>query len=292
MSILTGAAGMGETGMNAEIIRESVIAGTWYKADPAPLKDELAGYLDGAGPVDLGGELIGLVVPHAGYVYSGSVAAWAYKLLFKNPFDRVLILAPSHRTHFAGASIYNLGGYRTPLGIVPLDREITDRLCGNTDIIRFNTQAHSKEHSLEIQLPFLQVVLGSFSLTPVIMGNQHYDFCLKLAAAIADACNGRRVLIIASSDLSHYYPYSKATALDAVCLERLNAFDPEGLSAEVENRRTQACGAGPMIAMMLAARKLGADRGRVLHYANSGDVTGERSEVVGYAAAAIYRGET
>lgn len=275
--------------MSIAKIRESVIAGTWYPADPALLKKELLRYLDRARPSDPEGDLTGLVVPHAGYIYSGSVAAWSYKLLLKSRFDRVLILAPSHQASFAGASIYNLGGYRTPLGIVPLDIELIDELYKNTAIIHYVPQADSREHSLEIQLPFLQTVLDTFSLTPVIMGTHHYDFCLELAEAIAEACNSKRVLIIASSDLSHYYPYEKAMLLDGVCLERLNCFDPQGLAAEVKNKRTQACGAGPLITMMLAAKRLGADRCKVLHYANSGDVTGDRSGVVGYAAAAIYR---
>ncbi|SPF51684.1 MEMO1 family protein Sfum_1298 [Syntrophobacter sp. SbD1] len=275
--------------MRAEKIRESGIAGTWYPDDPALLKKDLSRYLDRARTPDLDGELIGLVVPHAGYIYSGGVAAWSYKLLLKNRFDRVLILAPSHRTSFGGASVYNLGGYRTPLGVVPLDHELIDDLYKNAGIIGYNPQADTGEHSLEIQLPFLQTVLGAFTLTPVIMGAQGSDFCLKLANAIAAACSSRRVLIVASSDLSHHYPYEKATLLDGVCLDRLNCFDPEGLAREVENHRTQACGAGPLIAMMLAARRLGADQCRVLKYANSGDVTGDRTGVVGYAAAAIYR---
>ena len=275
--------------MSVAKIRESVIAGTWYPTDPALLKKELVRYLDRARPSDPEGDLTGLVVPHAGYIYSGSVAAWSYKLLLKSRFDRVLILAPSHQASFAGASIYNLGGYRTPLGIVPLDRELIDELYKNTAIIHYVPQADSREHSLEIQLPFLQIVLDTFSLTPVIMGTQHYDFCLNLAEAIARACRGKRILIIASSDLSHYYPYEKAMLLDGVCLERLNCFDPRGLAEEVENHRTQACGVGPLITLMLAAKKLGADRCKVLNYANSGDMSGDRSAVVGYAAAAIYR---
>ncbi len=275
--------------MSAEKIRESVIAGTWYPNDPALLKEELVRYLERAKPPRLEGELTGLVVPHAGYLYSGRVAAWSYRLLLENQFDRVLVLAPSHHAGFAGASIYNRGGYRTPLGIVPLDRELIDELYKHADIIRYIPQADSMEHSLEIQLPFLQIVLSAFNLTPVIMGTQRYEFCLKLAQAIAEACSRKRILIMASSDLSHYYPYDEARRLDGVCLDRLNALDPEGLAEDVENQRTQACGAGPLITLMLAAKKLGADRGIVLNYANSGDVTGDRSGVVGYAAAAIYR---
>ncbi len=275
--------------MSAERIRDSVIAGTWYPADPRLLKKQLVRYVELARPPRLEGELTGLVVPHAGYIYSGSVAAWSYKLLLDNQFDRVLVLAPSHHASFAGASVYNLGGFRTPLGIVPLDRELIDELYKHKDIIRFVPQADSREHSLEIQLPFLQTVLSSFKLTPVIMGTQSCDFCLKLAQAIAETCRGKRVLIIASSDLSHYYPYDEAKRLDGICLDRLNALDPEGLAEDVINQRTHACGAGPLITLMIAARKLGADRSKVLHYANSGDVTGDRSGVVGYAAAAIYR---
>lgn len=275
--------------MCAARIRESVIAGTWYPADPAQLKREIAGHLDQAHPPGLEGEPIGLVVPHAGYIYSGGVAAWAYKVLLKNGFDRVLIVAPSHRVGFAGVSISDLDGYRTPLGIVPLDRELIDEFHKYSAIIHYNPEADSREHSLEIQLPFLQVVLGAFKLTPLIMGTQDFEFCRKLAEAIAQTCSRKRVLIIASSDLSHYYPYEEARLIDGVCLKLLNAFDPDGLAVEVENQRTQACGAGPIIAMMLAAKKLGADRCKVLNYANSGDVTGDRSGVVGYAAAAIYR---
>ena len=217
------------------------------------------------------------------------MAAWSYKLLLETGFERVLILAPSHRALFSGASITDLDGYRTPLGIVPLDRELIESLNRYTSIVKYHARADSQEHSLEIQLPFLQVVLGGFTLTPVLMGTQHLDFCVKLADAISETCGGKNVLIVASSDLSHYYPYEKAVLLDRVCLERMNSLDPEGLAKEVESQRTQACGAGPLITMMLAARKLGADRCEVLKYANSGDVTGDRSGVVGYAAAAVYR---
>ena len=275
--------------MPAEKIRESVIAGSWYTADPKLLKKELTMYLDRARPPRLKGELTGIVVPHAGYMYSGGVAAWSYKLLLDSRFDRVLILAPSHHASFSAASIYSLGGYRTPLGTVGLDRELIDELYERKGLIGYFPHAESLEHSLEIQLPFLQTVLPDFSLTPVVMGSHGYDLCLKLAQAIAGACCRKRVLIVASSDLSHYHPYEEAKLLDKVCLDRIDALDPEGLSADLEHRKTQACGAGPLITVMLAARLLGANRGMVLNYANSGDVSGDMSAVVGYAAAVIYR---
>jgi AmmeMemoRadiSam system protein B len=276
--------------MSAEKIRESVIAGAWYPSDPTLLKRELAGYLDRADPPALEGELVGLVAPHAGYMYSGGVAAWSYKLLSKDMFDRVLIMAPSHSAAFTGASVSAAEGFRTPLGVVPLDHELIDAFRKYTDLIQYNPPAEAGEHSLEIQLPFLQVVLGGFRLTPLLMGTRSPEFCLRLSEAIAHICGGKRILMIASSDLSHYYPAETARRLDGVCLKLLEAFDAQGLAAEVENRRTEACGAGPIITAMHAGKKLGADRCKVLHYAHSGDVSGDNSRVVGYAAAAIYGG--
>ena len=274
--------------MSGENIRESVIAGTWYPSDPVLLEGEVAGYLDRADPEALEGVLAGLVVPHAGYVYSGGVAAWAYKLLSKTAFDRVIIMAPSHRAAFSGASITAADGYRTPLGVVPLDHELIGEFSKHSDIIQYNPRAESGEHSLEIQLPFLQVVLGGFKLTPLLMGTRAPEFCERLAETIARICRGKRILMIASSDLSHYHPAGKARRLDEVLLKRLEAFDPEGLALEIENQGTEACGAGPIMTLMHAARRLGANRCKVLHYANSGDVTGDGSAVVGYGAAAIY----
>lgn len=276
--------------MAAEKIRESVIAGTWYPADPGALKRQISEYLDRAAPPSIEGSLIGLIAPHAGCMYSGPVAAYAYKLLLQDPFDRVLILAPSHQASFPGSSIYNLGGYRTPFGVVPLDHEIIGDLYKYTSLLRYVPQADQVEHSLEIQLPYLQTVLPSFTLVPIVMGTQRLDYCAQLAEAISSVCEGKRVLLVASTDLSHYFPYEEARRLDGTFLDRFSAFDPEGLASELQSQKCQACGAGPVLTLMMAARKLGADSAKVLHYANSGDVTGDKSSgVVGYAAAALCR---
>lgn len=277
--------------MAVEKIRESVIAGTWYPGQPETLKKEIENYLSRAEAASVPGELMGLVSPHAGYVYSGAVAAHAYKLLEKHPFERVLILAPSHRAAFKGASIYNLGGYQTPLGIVPLDREIILSLMEHTTIISYVPQAEAQEHSLEIQLPFLQMVLKNFMLTPIIMGDQSFEFCRQLAQAIAQVCRDKKVLLVASSDLSHYHSYQEAKRLDEIVLDRVNAFDPEGLSKSLRTGECEACGGGPVMTLMLAAQLLGADSAKVLHYANSGDVTRETREVVGYMSAAVFKAQ-
>ncbi|MEN6437558.1 MAG: AmmeMemoRadiSam system protein B [Syntrophobacter sp.] len=278
--------------MAAEKIRESVIAGSWYPADPGHLKRQVSGYLNAASNVTFAGQLTGIISPHAGYVYSGPVAAYAYKLLIDNPFERIVILAPCHRAHFPGASVYNLGGFRTPLGVVPLDHELINSLFEQTPLVRYVPHADELEHSLEIQLPFLQSVLPRFAIAPVMMGEQGLETCRALADAIVAACGGKRVLLVASTDLSHYHPYEDARKLDRDFLDRIAAFDPEGLADQIKNRKCEACGAGPVVTLMLAARQMGADSAQVLHYANSGDVTGDKSSgVVGYMAAAVYRGK-
>ncbi len=278
--------------MAAEKIRESVIAGAWYPGDPASLQRQISGYLSKAKPPAINGRLTGIISPHAGYVYSGGVAAWAYKLLAENPVQRVVIIAPSHQARFSGSSIYNLGGYRTPLGIVPLDFEIIEAMFEHSSVIRYVPQADQREHSLEIQLPFLQSVLPQFKLVPIIMGDQDYRHCSELAEILAAVLGKKPTLMVASTDLSHYHPYDDARALDKVLLDRIETFDPEGLAEAIRNRSCEACGAGPVLTMMLAARKMGADSAKVLHYANSGDVTGDvTGGVVGYMAAAVFKAE-
>ncbi len=274
--------------MSSEQVRESVIAGTWYPGNSSRLQQEVEGFLDRVSVTDLQGELVALISPHAGYRYSGQVAAYGYKLLEERKFSTVVIIAPSHRAHFRGVSVYDRGGYRTPLGVVELDRELISALKKCESRIEYVSEAHSQEHSLEIQLPFLQVVLPDFKLVPLVMGNQDFTTCSWLAEAVADTVENRSVLVVASSDLSHFHPYQQAKQLDQVVLDKVNEFDPRGLSDSLANGKCEACGGGPMVAAMLIARKLGANKSRVLHYANSGDVTGDHSGVVGYMAAALW----
>ncbi len=274
--------------MNAEKVRESVIAGSWYPGDPKVLGKDIERYMERASASSVDGKVMGLIVPHAGYMYSGGVAAHAYKLLKAGSFDRVVVVAPSHRAYFDGASIYKLGGYRTPLGVVPLDRELVDALFERCACVRYVPQAHAEEHSLEIQLPFLQTTLGDFKLTPIIMGDQSLANCEELGEALADVCRGKNVLLVASSDLSHYHSHREAEALDRIVIDRISAMDPRGLIASVRKGESEACGAGPIATVMLAASKLGADSAKILRYADSGEVTGDEGAVVGYLSAVIY----
>ena len=274
--------------MPEEQIRESILAGSWYPGDAKRLRQEVESYIQKASVPDLQGQLLALISPHAGYRYSGQVAAYAYKLLERQKFDTVVLIAPSHRAYFSGVSVYDRGGFRTPLGVVSLDSELVAALKERDRRIRFVAEAHAQEHSLEIQLPFLQVVMPGFKLVPLIMGDQSFASCQWLAEAVA-ACIGKKsVLVVASSDLSHFHPYQEAKRLDQVVLDKVNAFDPGALSESLNGGKCEACGGGPMVTAMLIAKKLGANKSQVLHYANSGDVTGDHSGVVGYMAAAVW----
>ncbi len=283
-----GAAKRGKV-MLGKNIRESVIAGSWYPGDAARLTKDIKGYLGRVPKPKIKGELVALIAPHAGYMYSGQVAAYSYKLLEAKSYEVVVIVAPTHRAYFSGVSVYPQGGYRTPLGVVPIAEELTEALIKRSPLISYVPQAHAEEHSLEIQLPFLQVVLKDFRLVPIVMGEQDFYVCEELSKAIVEVIEGKEALLIASTDLSHFHPYARAVELDQVILQHVNAFAPEKLSKDLKRGRCEACGGGPTVAVMLAAQALGASRGEVLKYANSGDVTGDRSSVVGYMAAALYR---
>jgi len=272
--------------INPRDIRRSVIAGSWYPGTKAELARTVDGFLANAKKEELGGELMGLIAPHAGYVYSGQVAAYAYKQLEGLDFPIVAIVSPVHRMFVGRYAVTAKRYYETPLGLVEVDGELVDAL---DEAVGLNRVERDDEHSLEIQLPFLQRVLGRFKLLPVMMGDQSLPACRALGEALAGVLRGKRALLVASTDLSHFHPYDTAVRLDRVVLDHIEKFDPEGLALDLERGRCEACGGGPVIAVMLAAKALGANRARVLKYANSGDVTGDRWQVVGYVAGAIYK---
>jgi AmmeMemoRadiSam system protein B len=271
-------------------IRHSILAGRWYPASPDALSRDIRGYLDGAGETQPEGVLKGVVVPHAGYMYSGAVAAHAYRLLDKRTVRRVILIGPSHRFGFKGVSVNLQSAYETPLGVVPVDLETVRKLVGAAPGVRWVPQAHAAEHSLEIQLPFLQTVLGRFQIVPVIMGQQDLGTCRALAEVLWKIAGGLDgTLLLASTDLSHYHPAAEAEALDSRFIEHVRGLDPEGLSRDLGSGVCEACGGGPVVTLLLAARAMGADRVRILSHEDSGMVTGDRHSVVGYLAAAVFK---
>jgi MEMO1 family protein len=270
-------------------LRKSVIAGSWYPGDPSILRRDIAKYLQNVPDLEILGDVVGLIVPHAGYIYSGQVAAYAYKLIQGKKYDAVILVGPSHRVAFGGVSLYSEGAYETPLGVIPVDEDLAGQMKRLSPIIIDLPAAHAQEHSLEIQLPFLQVALGTFSFIPLVMGDQNAATCLELASVIYQVVKDRHVLIVASSDLSHFHDYKKAKALDGIVLRHIQNSDVEGLLDSLVHEKTEACGGGPIAVTMSAAQKLGADHALLLKYANSGDVTGDKSSVVGYSSAVYYR---
>jgi len=269
-------------------VRQPVVAGSFYPADPKTLSSEIRIYLGNATSEDFGKKPMGLISPHAGYIYSGQVAAYAYKQVEGISYDAVIVIAPSHQAYFPGASVDRVASYRTPLGLVPVDTELSEQIIKESDRISHYPQAHAQEHSLEVQLPFLQEVLPEFKLVPVIMGDQDITNCEKIAEAISHVIKKRDILVVASSDLSHYHQYDEAKLLDQKVIDRINSYDPHGLGSDLSSHKNEACGGGPIMTAMLIGRHLGANRATVIHYANSGDVTGDYSGVVGYAAGVIY----
>ncbi|MCK5681640.1 AmmeMemoRadiSam system protein B [bacterium] len=271
------------------ILRSPVVAGSFYPENPEQLRCEVESYLQGArllAEVDM--RPAALVVPHAGYYFSAAVAADAYRLIADEVFDLVVVLAPSHRHYFVGASIYSIGNYATPLGEVEVDSELADGLIANYPEIDFVPEAHRFEHSLEVQLPFLQVSLGKFKLLPIVLGQQSWGQAETLAEIVADLALSRRLLLIASTDLSHFHDAATAKLLDRQVVDAVAAFDPQAFWSLIENRQAEACGAGPLLTVMLAAKKMRLERTKVLHYRHSGEVSGDNERVVGYLSAAIY----
>ncbi len=230
--------------------------------------------------------IVGIIAPHAGYLYSGKTAARAYAQLAGNRRNVVVVVSPSHRDYFDGISVYPGDAYATPLGEVPVDVELRSRLVKESSVI-MSTAGHGEEHALEVQLPFLQYVLGSFTLLPLVIGNQSREQCFALGEILARLVEGKSVLLVASTDLSHFHPASAGTRLDAVVVRDLEMFDAEMLMSDLEAGRAEACGGGPAVAVMVACRLLGARTIRVLHRAHSGEITGDNESVVGYLTAVI-----
>jgi AmmeMemoRadiSam system protein B len=270
-------------------IRRSAIAGSWYPGSASALASTIDSFFSAADVGPVRGELKGLVSPHAGYAYSGGVAAYAYKQLEGKTYSSVVIVSPVHQPYGGRYLVTADRYYETPLGLVEVNADLVEELGREVDL---SFVEHDREHSLEIQLPFLQHVLGEFTLLPVMMGEQSLASCRKLSAALDKVLGEQEALLVASSDLAHLNDYHEVVAHDSVVQKFVNDFDPEGLAGSLAKSEAQACGGGPIVTVMLAARQRGADKAEVLKYSNSGDVTGIRTPgqyTVGYLAAAMYK---
>ncbi len=272
-------------------VRPAAVAGSWYPGNPAALARDLDEYLAAAAAPPVG-HVQALIAPHAGLMFSGPVGAYAYKAAATGTYDVAVLVGPSHFYGFDGVALWPEGAFATPFGEARIDPDGAAAIA-TAAVVQSLPGAHAREHSLEMQLPFLRRVLPDVPIVPLLMGYQTRDTIVALAAALEAAFRGRRALLVASSDLSHYFDAATATRLDGGVRDCVAAFDPEALFArfeqypEHERGRYVACGGGPVLAVMLAARALGARHGRVLRYAHSGEISGDNSGVVGYLAAAF-----
>ncbi len=272
-------------------IRKPVVAGSFYPGDPLELQKMITEFLDFAGPVS--GEfendkIMGIISPHAGYVYSGPVAAYGYNYLAHSRYNRFVVLAPSHHGRFNGASVIPGGIFKTPLGDVKIDSGIGERLekRGHFGFIK---EAHEMEHSLEVQIPFLQMVKPEAEIVPVVMGTIEPELCRVIGETIAEEVisSGREYGIIISTDLSHYHAYNVAVKKDKEFITALESFDGRKVADVILSGRGEACGEGGILAGISLARMLGAKRIKTVKYANSGDTAGPKDQVVGYLSALI-----
>lgn len=272
-------------------VREPAVAGTFYPADSAQLAQKVAGDLARVTDLpEIDGEIIALVVPHAGLEFSGGIAAYSYKLLESKKIDNVILCGPSHHYRFDGLSVYGpFITWKTPLGEVKCNTDLCDKLISSDRDIELFRQAQLKEHCLEVQLPYLQTVLGNFQIVPITMGIQSQKTIDLLAKSIVKTDKIPGTVIIASSDWQHYRPAEVGYSMDSLGMAALKNFDPESLDSYLASGQVEMCGGGPVVAVMKAARELGADKIKILKYGDSGDINGDKSSVVGYVAAVIYK---
>ena len=270
-------------------VRRTAVAGTWYPDNPVRLAGELNTHLARAS-VDLEAPPRAIVAPHAGLVYSGPVAAHAYNAARLARASAVILVGPSHFVSFTGVSIWPAGAWETPLGPIRVDEDLASAIRDSSACVVEVEAAHGREHSLEMQLPFLAHLMPGVPIVPMVMGAQTRVTAFELGNALANAigAGGKDVLLVASSDLSHYEDARVAERLDAVVMERVAAMDADGLMHALEVEPRHACGGGPIVSVLVAAARLGASAARILRYADSGDVSGDKSSVVGYMAAAVW----
>lgn len=273
-------------------VRPSPIAGTWYEGHAKTLAHSIDEYLNNAQLPELDGEVVGVIAPHAGHRYSGAVAGYAFAALKDLTPDLIAIISPFH--NFSNHPLLTTAhdAYGTPLGNIAVDKAALNELSSHLDIPITPVFA-DKEHSLEIELPFLQRALtGDFKLLPIMIRAQEMDVANKLGFALAKVLKDKNALLVASTDLSHFYEQTTANVLDSEMLKRFESFDPESVFEAEHTGKAFACGYAAVAAVLWAARELGANKAQVLRHATSGDVTGDYSSVVGYGAAVILKTPT
>lgn len=274
-------------------IKQPNVSGQFYDADPKRLSASIEDFFSAASVTPSEKDIAVLIAPHAGYVYSGGVAAYGFKAASRNRYTTVLVLAPSHHVGFDGISVWEEGGFQTPLGVAEVDDEFAKKLIAANENFYFEPRAFELEHALEVEIPFIQKTFGGVKIVPVVMGQPGFELLEDFAATLRDIIGARKdVLIVVSTDLSHYHNDAFARKMDRRTIDAVKSLNIEQLWKECRARTMEMCGYVPVTAALLYARKQGLADVDVLRYANSGDVSGDQDRVVGYASIVIYRNDS
>lgn len=270
-----------------QAVREPAVAGMFYPSGESQLREQLELLFDIAASEQRYNNVLGLVAPHAGYIYSGRTAAFGFNAVSGKKYDKSIVISPSHREYFPGISVFEGDAYKTPMGIVDVDKELREIFLQGSKSIFSGVIGHKAEHALEVQLPFLQFLYPDIKILPVVIGDQSKVFADELAEKLA-AVTDDNTLIVASSDLSHFYSREHGNKLDSIIAEHIAAFEFDKLQEDLETRNCEACGGGGIVALMKAGARINRTNSKVIHRSDSGDTTGDTSDVVGYLSAIVY----
>ena len=273
--------------MSDDFLRQPAVAGRFYPGDPEDLRAEASSYLSQSGNTPKKLNAIGCIAPHAGYVYSGHVAGAVFAAV--DIPENVVLLCPNHTGMGRPLSIMSEAQWQTPLGMVPIAKELASSLKQRFPSLEEDSAAHRAEHAIEVELPFLQLIQPRLTIVPIALGTRQFEVLESLGVALADAiaAESAPVLIVASSDMNHYESDSLTRVKDHRAIERILSLDPRGLFDVVTQQDISMCGLGPAVTMLTAARRLGARSAELVKYATSGDVSGDRKMVVGYAGVVV-----
>jgi AmmeMemoRadiSam system protein B len=277
----------GSVSAAAEVnVRKPAVSGQFYPGFAPALHNEVRDFLEKAVSKP-DPDVRALIVPHAGYTYSGQIAADAYKTVEGQSFDTVIIIGFTHRVPFQGVYVDDHDAYETPLGRVPVNLEMVKAIRSYHPVLQDAPRGRFDEHSVEVQVPFLQETLKNLSIVPVYMGDQTLDHAKILSEAIAKVIRGKKVLVVVSTDLSHYHPYEEASKKDKALCAIVEEANPLKFAMASDTGKVEACGSGPVMTLLMLQADIGWTKPTLIRYANSGDVTGDRGRVVGYAAMAL-----
>ena len=272
----------------SEKIRKPAVAGLFYPENATELEQQIALLLSENKTIKKYNNIVGIVAPHAGYIYSGACAATAYNIIKENTeFETAIILSPSHHKYFEGSCIYDGDAYETPLGEIHINKAIAKYIVDNCESVFFGEEGHKEEHALEVQLPFIQSITDYCDIVPIVIGDQSLSNLKELSLILSELVD-ERTIIIASSDLSHFHSKEKAFELDTIVVNRINNFEYPELYNDLANNNCEACGGGAIVTLLETADIIGRNKAEVISHTDSGSVSNNNTSVVGYLSAVVY----